>query len=205
MDKVNNTSRKKISVAILAILIIASVTMGCFGDDEKPKPKITYEEQSGDRSTDGWADFDTQGSGGDTSLEETVTMNLNSSMLTHVKVTIQFEDSDDAHADSDEDSNPDMFRVKINSTGFESKVASGQTPGKVELELPSANATMGTTGEENAIQFGPELSIFIEADCGGGKPYKPFIPNRPGGSPLVYIDQGIYYSITVEYTYLEML
>ena len=200
----NITSRKKISIAVLVVLIAVLVTTGCFGDDEKPKPKVTYEELSGDRNMEAWADFDSQGDGGDTTVEETITMNLNSSLLNYVKVTITFQDSDEAHADSDEDSDPDMFRVKINSTGYESNIASGQTPGTATLEIPPKNATMSATGEEEQIQFGPELSIFIEADCQGGKPYKPFLPNRPGGSPLVYVDQGIYFSITVEYTYLEM-
>lgn len=203
-DKVIITNKKKISIALISIIILTAFTAGCSGDDGKPKVKINYEEQTGDRTLSGWADYDQDtGSGGISTLEETFEMNLNSSMLTSVTVKITCEDSDDAHAETDEGSDPDDFTVVINSTGFESQPMSGSTPATLTLTIPAANATAANPDEQ--IQFGPELTIRITATCGGGKEAYLF---RPGlviqASPLVYIDQGLAYSITIQYNYLEV-
>ena len=182
-----------------------AVFAGCLGGSEEAPKTIPPEEFSGDTSLDGWEDYDEQGSAGDSVVDEVYTFNLNSSRIIYFKVRASLADSDAAHAETDDGSDPDSFNIKVNSSGFESEVKTGQTTGQtpqsLELELPLKNASLEVTGEQ--IEFGPEVSIVLHADCGGGKPQK-FIPGPiPRPTPFVNIDQGIYYSFVIEYTYLD--
>jgi hypothetical protein len=135
-------------------------------------------------------------------VDELIEVNLNTSMISKVTVTIVIDDFDSAHTETDDGSDPDEFAVKINSSGQESQPATGTTPGSVIIELPAGNATEGT---EEAVEMGPVLGIHITATCHGGKQAYP--SGRPGliirGSPFVYVDQGISYTIAIEYDYLE--
>jgi hypothetical protein len=192
------TNKKNLTLALIIITIFATIA-GCIGGDEPSKPKPGFTEVTGDWTESGWLQFDTQGNGGDSIVDETITVNINSTMIFMVTLEITFEDSDADNAETDEDSDPDTFSVKINSSGIDSEIATGQTPGKVSIQFPAANAS---AEDAEPVIFGPDINIIIHAECGGGKPYTPFT-DRPAVGLVVYVDQGIYFDAKLEYHYAE--
>jgi hypothetical protein len=193
------TNRKNISIAIITIILLFAAIAGCFGGDDNPKPPtVTLEEYSETQSMSGW--LDSEGGGNPSTVSHAFELNLNSSKLSYVKVTVNVDDYDAANAGSDEGSDPDEFTVKINSSGFESKTVTGTTPGSAILEIPAANAT--AIGEESETpEFGPDLTIMLDAVCNGGA--GAFRPGNIVPPFIILIDQGITYSINVEYKYFE--
>lgn len=196
MAKVNITNKKTISLTLIVIMFFA-VLAGCFGDDEKKKnPAPVFTEVSGSDSMSGWGQGQGVG-GGDSTVSLMLTTDINSSRVISVRVEIKFDDFDSDHAGTDDGSDPDEFSVSINSSGVESQKVTGKTPGTAVLELPASNATTDET-----VEFGPELAININANCKGGKKATA-IPRPAPFFPIVYVDQGIAYSIQISYTYLE--
>ncbi|UCH89432.1 MAG: hypothetical protein JSV49_01930 [Thermoplasmata archaeon] len=191
------TKRTHFALIIITIVLFATFA-GCFGDDEKSKSSPPpLEEYSGSQSLSGW--IDSEGGDNPTSVSHAVVMDLNSSKLSYVEVTVTIDDFDNDHAGTDDGSDPDEFTIKINSSGQESKTASGTTPGTVILELPASNATVGSDAE--VPEFGPKLTIMIEAVCHGGAGF--FRPGQIVPPFIIYLDQGITYSINVEYKYFD--
>ena len=177
-------------VGIAAILVISFA--GCFGDDEKQK-KITYNPVNDTVDPESaWAESDWPDSNNPT-VDTSVVLSVNSTQkVTEITITVAFEDSDAAHQESDDGSDPDDVSIKLTNGDNSSDAASGTTPCTLTVK-------MNATGDEGSY-MGGTWELQISATCNGGKPYT-LIP-RPGPSPLQYKDQGVMYSLTGDFVYL---
>ena len=184
---------KKILVTLAIILILTAAFAGCFGEEKVTKPQgPTYEDVIGDYPREsGWLDSDM---GDNTQLvDSTLPLDINfSARITIISIGMRFEDSDSAHQESDEGSDPDEISISLTNGDNTTEVVTGMTPCNLQVQM---NSTKGShlTGD---------WQINVHATCGAGKPFT-FIP-RPGNIAfLQYKDQGIYYDLEVSYTYLE--
>lgn len=193
----------KLLVIIGVILLILAAYAGCVGSGASSKKKLMhYSEVSATiPGVTGWLESDWQTDNQDPYIVgDYINLNINTTdKLTYIKLTIAFEDTDVAHADTDDGSDPDdIIHAEIlvgpDSNCLVSDPGSGTTDCVITLEL---NATWNGTGDDK--YFSGQWRINVEATCHGGKDRFP----HPGPNMIVYVDEGLAYSVMGEYKYLE--
>ena len=137
----------------------------------------------------GWLSSPASSSSGETTHVENI--DLNRSKVISITIRIHVEDSDATHEETDNGSNPDTINSTVEAKGYN---------GTLEVETPG---DMIFKFKENTY-LPQEWNVTIKGvEFGSGKPAYLFRPGLVvGGSPLVYVDQGAYFEINVEYTYL---
>jgi hypothetical protein len=184
-------NKKILSVSFIMIILVAAIA-GCFGEEKKsPPPGPNFREIPGEtlRET-GWIDSDM----GDNEqrVDSSVPVAINSTeKVTLLEIRMNFDDSDGAHTESDEGSDPDEVTIFLTNGVNQSDSVSGTTPCNLLLQM---------NGTEGSFMSG-SWEVNVMAVCGAGKPYT-VIP-RPGMiSFLQYKDQGIAYDLEVKYSML---
>lgn len=185
---------KKLVLVIIIIILLAAATAGCSGEEKKKSKKTSYEKVTGNYPQEtGWLDSDM----GDTPqhVDSTIMLDLNvSEKISEITIMASFQDSDSAHSESDEGSDPDDVTITLTDGTNVSQPAIGTTPCNLEVVLNG-------TGEDDSHMSGV-WELHVQAECGAGKPYT-LVP-RPGMiSLLQYKDQGIAYSLQINYKYLR--
>jgi hypothetical protein len=188
---------KKVMVILFILILLTAGLSGCFGKSESKKKSSgpSYKEIPGEVIREsGWIDSDM----GDTPQHVDSTISLTqinaSTKITMIQVRIKFDDSDAAHAESDEGSDPDDVTITLSNGMNESAPVTGTTPATLELQM-GLNST-----EEDSFMMG-SWEIHVTAVCGAGKPFT-YVP-RPGNIAfLQYKDQGIAYDIEVDFLML---
>ena len=184
-----------------AIIIVAILVLACFGfmgcSDKSPGGSSEPTEVDGEMPSDsGW--IDSSGGGDPSQVDSVINVNINHTTVVSAEFVITIEDSDSAHSDTDEGGEPDEVTVYVSGASGESERVSGTTPFTQTITAPTAN----TTSEDGAEGIGPDWKVHIQAACNSGKN-----PKGPGGIVpipfLVYIDQGVAYTLEVTYTYEE--
>jgi hypothetical protein len=143
--------------------------------------KVTYYDVTLD-TISGWLS-----SGG--SAKHTEKFNLEEYIF-EIKFTIRVEDSDEEHAETDEGSDPDEVRVTVEEYG--GTLNSSQdlvTPDTMIAKFEAASLT------SEGLLSGNWNVTFKGLEFGGGKTVY-----GPGGM-IVYVDQGVAWTIDVYYTY----
>ena len=178
---------KKVIIGLIIVLILVSAGAGCFSDDPKPPSGPYYNEMDEQlENQNGWIDDD-----GNQGASATIPLTINASaMITSISIKMRFEDSDSTHSESDEGSDPDEVTIKLSNGVMESEPSSGSTPCNLEVTM-APNST-----DEEAESLIGNWEISITGICNGGKPR--FILGL-----LVWIDQGIAYTLDGTYSYLE--
>jgi hypothetical protein len=187
---------KKMIVLVVAIIMIVAAFAGCSEEKSRastPKGDVvsgTMEPESG------WV-----ASSGDSEpwvASAMIPISINSTNVLSIEVSINIEDSDSAHSETDEGGDPDEIEVYLTSQGIETEPVTGTTPfsTKITPTLP----TNASEGDEASKYFSNEWEINIRALCYSGKN-----PTGPGGIvPIIflqYIDQGVAYTYDVKFTY----
>jgi hypothetical protein len=175
-------------VLVIAVIIVMAAFAGCLGGEAEKKKSNTpvlVPKNAKSPTQSGWIDDD-----GNEHASAPITVGLNDTNIVHVKFTIRVDDSDPAHSDSDEGSNPDDVTVTI-SSGNDTEKKGGPTPFSATIEF---NAPGGTEAPEYLDQ---SWTVQIDADLGGGKPMYFF-------GLIVWIDQGIAYTVDCEYSYMAL-
>jgi hypothetical protein len=186
---------KKVLLIVGIATILVFTLAGCFGGPP-PKPEIKYEAVNDTIDPDSaWAESNWPDSNNPT-VDTTIPLSVNSTqMVSEITVTITVEDSDAAHQESDDGSDPDDVTITLTNGDNSSQAASGSTPCTLTVK-------MNATGDDENAYMDGNWEVNLRATCNGGKPYT-IIP-RPGPSPLQYKDQGVQYSLTGEFTYLKV-
>jgi hypothetical protein len=115
---------------------------------------------------------------------------LQETTITEIYFTIHVEDSDEEHTETDEGSDPDEVRVTVEDSN-------GTLSDSQDLVTPE---TMTVSWEADSIEYEDLLdnnwTVTIQGiEFGGGKTVY-----GPGGT-IVYIDQGVAWTIDVDYEY----
>jgi len=127
-------------------------------------------------------------------VESNIDVSIPVNRLAKISITINCQDSDQQHAESDEGSSPDEVTASIH-IGNQS-IEDGPKPTPTTLYLET---NIDTSSEE----FLPSnFSIKVHAECNGGKPYHIIFPD-PFPSLMVYKDQGILVHCSIEYEYMK--
>ena len=187
-------------VLVVAIVMIVAAFAGC-SEEKSSASTPRGDELPGTLDTEtgwlesNWGSSDTEPYTVSTSL----LVDINETDIIAIIFTIKFDDSDTAHSESDEGSNPDQVTIKAVGGAVESAEVTGETTCTLKIDVtPQANAS---SGDEEPL-LGSSWDLEISADCYGGKPYYIIFP-RPGPTPLSYKDQGVAYTLDVAFTYLS--
>ena len=179
---------KKIVIGLIILILLIAAAAGC-SENKAPKKDggPSYKEVDGEPlSESGWIDDD-----GNQGASATIPLTINASaMITSISVKMKFEDSNPENSETDEGSDPDDVTIKLSNGIMESDASSGSTPCNLEVTM-APNST-----DEDAEPMMGNWEISITGNCNGGKPRFVF-------GLLVWIDQGIAYTLNVSYTYLE--
>ena len=128
----------------------------------------------------GWAD---RQEGGVANVS--VPVNITEELLTKITFNILVEDSDEAHSETDEGSDPDEISVSITWGSMTRDAGPLLTPAKFTIEFTApAGDFLASSG-----------TVYIDGILNGGKPYGP-------AGFVVYVDQGFAYTINADYTYI---
>jgi hypothetical protein len=166
--------------------VILAAFAGCLGggdEEKKQKPPEFTLRQGTIQDLSGWIDDD-----GNEHAAGNFPLPLNNSNIVSIKITVKVEDSDGEHAETDQGSDPDSITVTA-AGGNNTETKDGITPFSAMFEF-SAEGGQETT---NFLDGG--WSVRIDAALGGGKPRFIF-------GFIIWIDQGVAYTIGGEYTYL---
>lgn len=180
-------------VIIITILIVAVAFSGCLGggedDDGGSTPELVQKHGTVQRMTgwaeSGWANDDSE----PYELDQDIGVVLNHTNIVQVKFVLKVEDSDSAHSESDEGSDPDEVTVTISGGNVTTDEKRGVTPATLTIEVKAM-----TQGAEGGY-LGQNWVIHLHADCYGGKP-------RYFLGFIVWKDQGVYWTLEGEYTYM---
>jgi hypothetical protein len=173
-------------VLLIAVIIILAAFAGCLGGEagEKKDKEILLVQKTGKIAPlSGWIDED-----GNEHASQSFEVVLNDTNIVTAKFSIKVDDSNPENSETDDGSAPDEITVTV-SSGNSSEKKSGPTPYSTMVEFKAPGGT------EAPQYLDSRWTVQIEADLGGGKPM--FIFGR-----IVYIDQGVAYTINAEYTYM---
>jgi hypothetical protein len=184
-------------VILIVILLVAIAFAGCLGSGEENKkeepPKLVQKHgtmlQMSGWAESNWADTNEQPWLADIDIGLT----LNHTNIIQVKFKMRIEDSDSAHTETDQGSDPDDVTATANGGNVTSDVARGTTPATLNIEV-KATATSGETD-----YLSQSWVVHLHADCNGGKQYKIGPIPIPG---MQYKDQGVAWTLDGEYTYM---
>ena len=201
---------KGLKIVLAFAVMTMLLTTGCLGggDDEEGKGGDgglgdvgQYVEMPGQAyDAEGWISSPDASEPVETQHEEII--NVPGGNVVSFKVTCSAADSDAAHAETDDGSDPDTITFKISDGGNNTGTVEIQTDGtqnfvSQDIAFPSGNAT----GE----LMGGNWTILIKGKkFGSGK--SAYLVPRPGAvipSALMWIDQGAAWKIHVEYTYAD--
>ncbi|MCK4718908.1 MAG: hypothetical protein KAT70_09585 [Thermoplasmata archaeon] len=186
---------QKLFAMIVAMLFIAVASAGCLGgdkDDKGPTGSTTTTETSAGiiPPKSGWISSPDAVDVVETEHRENFTT---PGPVISMTVTVRIEDSDAAHAETDDPSDPDTAKVTV------SDGANGSMSQTISTTTGTYTFELGVNGSEEAA-FGTNWVIEIKGmEFGGGKETSP----GPFGVAmvLVFIDQGLAWSIEGKYTY----
>jgi hypothetical protein len=178
---------KRIIIGLILIILLVAAGAGCTENKSEEKKGPKYDEVDGEPfSESGWIDDD-----GNERAIATIPLGINASeMVTSITVKMRFEDSDPAHSETDDGSDPDEVTIQLSNGVMESESANGMTPCTLEVTM----APNSTDGEEEGMTGSWEISV--DGVCNGNKPRFLF-------GFIIWIDQGIAYNLDVSYTFLE--
>jgi hypothetical protein len=167
-------------------VVILAAFAGCLGggDDKKESkpPELTLKQET-IQEISGWIEDD-----GNEHAAQNFPLPLNNSNIVSIEITVMVEDSDGAHAETDQGSDPDQVTVTV-AGGNNSEVKDGITPFSAIFEFTAEG------GQETTNFLDGAWSVQIDAALGGGKPRFFF-------GFIIWIDQGVAYTIGGQYTYL---
>ena len=181
---------KRIVIGLIILILLIAAAAGC-SENKAPKKSggPSYEEVDGEYpSESGWLDDD-----GNQGLSAKIPLEINASeKITEISVKMKFEDSDSEHSESDDGSDPDDVSIKLSNGVMESEAKSGSTPCTLTVTMESNS----TDENENEGTLMGNWEISINGNCNGGKPRLIF-------GLLVWIDQGVAYTLEVTYSYID--
>ncbi len=173
-------------VIIIVSVVILAAFAGCLGGgdkEKKEKPPELVMKQGTITEMSGWIDDD-----GNEHAAGNFALPLNNSNIVSIEINVMVEDSNAEHAETDQGSDPDQITVTV-SGGNNSQTMDGITPFSVKFEFTAE-------GTQDIINYlDGSWNVQIDAALGGGKPRFIF-------GFIVWIDQGIAYTINGQYTYL---
>ena len=180
-------------VILIAILLVAVAFAGCLGsgeDDKKEKPPELVQKHGTIQKMTGWAESNWADSSNEPFIVDIdIGVMLNHTNIVQIKFKMRVEDSDPAHTESDEGSDPDEVIVTAMGGNITTDEKKGVTPANIQID---AKAT-AQGGEPSYLS--PSWTIHLHGDCYGGKPMYIF-------GFIVYKDQGVAWSLEGEYTYM---
>jgi hypothetical protein len=190
---------KRVGIVLIILVMLVAISTGCF-EDNPPKPQsIELVETNGAlNNTVGWLEStDTNGRDDDMiymELESDIQLFLNDTNIYSISISLNFQDYDQAHSGTDENSPEDYVEVSVD--GFDDVMGSGSTPCMINLNI-KANKT-----EDVYDYISPELNIHVVGKCYCEITY----PNtgRPSLINLYTQDQGVAYDISAEYKFHKM-
>jgi hypothetical protein len=175
---------RKWVLLIVTILIMGSLA-GCLGggdEEKKDKPPELVLKHGTIEQLTGWI----QGDG--SSATQAVPVNLNNSNIVSVAFSVSVEDSNSENAETDQGSDPDEVSITVSGDNF-TETQDGVTPMALNTDFRSQG------GSEEITYLSQSWTVNIEATLNGGKPVYFF-------GFIVYVDQGVAYTIDGEYTYM---
>jgi hypothetical protein len=176
---------RKLVIIIASVLILAAFA-GCLGEGDKEKkqkpPEMTL-KQGTIQEMSGWIQED-----GNEHAAQDFPLSLNNSNIVSIEITVMVEDSDGEHAETDQGSDPDSISVTV-AGGNNTETKDGITPFSAIFEFTVQG------GQEATDFLDGAWSVHIDAALGGGKPRFFF-------GFIIWIDQGVAYTISGQYTYL---
>lgn len=173
-------------VLLIAVVVTVAALAGCLGGDDDAEGEETPElvQKHGTITPiSGWLDDD-----GNQHASGSIGVTLNDTNIVKIKFSVVIEDSDAEHSESDQGSDPDELTVVVMG-GNETNELKGTTPFRRDFEFKSMASS------EESQYLGQSWTVNIDAALGGGKPTYFF-------GFIVYIDQGVAYTIEGEYTYM---
>jgi hypothetical protein len=180
-------------VILIAILLVAVAFAGCLGSGEDDKkesaPELVAKHGTIQRMS-GWAESNWADSSNEPFIVDVdIGLTLNHSNVVQVQFTLKVEDSDPAHSESDQGSDPDDVTVTASGGNTTTDEKKGTTPATINIEVK----TVATANE--AVYLSQNWVVHLHADCYGGKPMYFF-------GFIVYKDQGVAWTLEGEYTYM---
>jgi hypothetical protein len=173
-------------VLLIIMMVILAAFAGCLGGEaekKKPKEPTLVQKQATNPPQSGWIDHD-----GNQHASAPLGVNLNDTNIVSVKFTIKVEDSDADHSDTDQGSDPDQVTITVGG-GNTTEKKSGSTPFTATISFVAPGGT------EAPQYLDSGWTVQIDAELGGGKPVYFF-------GFIVYVDQGVSYTINAEYSYM---
>jgi hypothetical protein len=172
---------------LVVTIVVFTAFAGCLGGEAEPENKEPVKMQKNGmiEKQEGWIEDD-----GNEHAYSEISIPVNDSNLIRVKISVRVEDSDAAHSETDQGSDPDNVIVTV-SNGNATETQEGPTPFSYSFEFK----VLG--GAETTEYLAQGWSVTIDAALGGGKPRFVF-------GFIIWVDQGVAYSIDGDYTYLEI-
>ncbi len=173
-------------VLLMVTIVIMTAFAGCLGGEAENKgnsqPELVLKQGTIPQQS-GWIDTD-----GNRHAHGEFTINLNDTNIVSVNIKLSVEDSDAAHAETDEGSDPDDVIVTVGQ-GNNSEEKTGMTPFNQQFDIGAPKT------EEKTDYLGESWTIVIDAALGGEKPAYFF-------GLIVWEDQGVAYTIDGSYSYM---
>lgn len=186
-----HTKNLTITLVVLVAVIGMTFSAGCLDNGPAKKTKKAPEVLSGSMEPQsGWLNYDAQ--------PITFNISANGTALISLNVTVAIQDSDDAHAQTDEGSDPDTVQIDVKSVDGAWSVSQklSTTEGTTTITIPNENITV-SDGETLPTDWTITIS---GVQFGGG-----VHPTGPAGIVpipfLTYVDQGCAYKVSAEYQY----
>lgn len=180
-------------VLLVVTVSILATFSGCLaGDDggKKEKPPEMVLKQGTIQQITGWAESNWADSSNEPFIADIdIPIVLNHSNFIKVEFTINVEDSDTQHAESDQGSDPDEVVITASGGNITTEEKRGTTPASIKIE-----ASAQKMGDDMSFLSGT-WNIHLHADCYGGKPMFLF-------GFIVYKDQGVAYTIDGQFSYM---
>jgi hypothetical protein len=158
---------------------------GCLGggdEEKKDKPPELVLKSGTLEQLSGWIQGDGSGA------SQAIPINLNNTNIVSVILKVNVEDSNSENAETDQGSDPDEVSITVSGDNF-TETQDGTTPMSLNTDFRAQS------GSEEITYLSQAWTVNIDATLHGGKPVYFF-------GFIVYVDQGVAYTIDGEYTYM---